>query len=166
MQRRQAVVLAAEVGDAVELRRAAQPAGEVVGPAVIAAAQPRRGPFRRRHQRRGTMPADVVEGPQDALGIADDKNRFAGDVGGEKRAGLGDGTAAADVLPGVAEDSPAFQFVEVRVEVPRRRDGAAPVPAAATGRIAPASPQRAQFMTSSRDFRLSGNERPVSLVYT
>src|SRR5262249_60617263 len=37
--RRQAVVLAAEVEDAVEFRSAAEPAGEVVGPAVVTAAK-------------------------------------------------------------------------------------------------------------------------------
>ena len=84
-QRRQAVVLAAEVGDAVELRGAAQPAGQVVGPAVIAAAQPRRLAARLRRHGGRPMAADVGKGAQHAGLVADDQDRLAGDFRGEER---------------------------------------------------------------------------------
>ena len=37
----EAVVLAAEVGNAVEFRRTAEPAGQIVGPTVVAATKAR-----------------------------------------------------------------------------------------------------------------------------
>src|SRR5262249_20232996 len=43
---------------------------------------------------------------------------FAGGLGGEEGAGLGDGGEAAGGLPGVAEDGPPLQIVHLRVVIP------------------------------------------------
>ncbi len=65
------------------------------------------------------MPAHVVKRAQPALGVTHDKNLFPGDVRGEirtRRRGL---VGAADDLPGIVEDGPAFQGRDFRVGVPR-----------------------------------------------
>ena len=93
---------------------------------MIAAAQPCRGSFGLRHQQRGAMATDIVERPQDAVGIAHHEDGFAGYIGGKKRPRLRDGTAAADVLPGVAEDGAAFEFVQFGIGIPGCWNGMRP----------------------------------------
>ena len=45
------------------------------------------------------MPADIVERPQHAIAVAHDRDRLAGDLDGEKRAGSGELIQPADGLP-------------------------------------------------------------------
>src|SRR6059058_398609 len=55
----------------------------------------------------GAMPADVVEAAQ-GLGVADDQQRFAGEVEGKVVARIRDLLAVADALPRLKEDAVAF----------------------------------------------------------
>src|SRR5579884_2071896 len=86
----QAVILAAEIAHAVELRHAAKAAGQVVGPTVIGAAQPTSSAAWLGGDGRGTMATDVVKRPQNAFVVAHHENGVACDLRGQERAGLGD----------------------------------------------------------------------------
>jgi hypothetical protein len=78
------VVLLAEFLNAVELGRAAELAGEVVRPAVVAAAKLGGGAARLVQDRGGAVSADVEEGPENTVLRPHDQDRLAGDVRGEE----------------------------------------------------------------------------------
>src|SRR5262245_7074495 len=74
--RNEAIFFLAEFLNAVELRRAAELAGQVVGPAVITAAKPGRGAARFIQDWRGAVATDVEERTQDAIIAANDQDRL------------------------------------------------------------------------------------------
>jgi hypothetical protein len=77
-------VLTLEVSDSLEFRDTAKSAGQVVGPTMIPAAQPA-GPATRFCQyQSGAMTADIEEGPECPVLIADDKDWPPGDLGCEE----------------------------------------------------------------------------------
>src|SRR5881628_2425717 len=88
--------------DTVNIRRADEAAIERIGPAVIPAAQDIFAAAALRDGS-GAMPADIAEGAQRILLIADDYDGLAGDLSGEKGFRIGDGAlSAVEVAAGLA----------------------------------------------------------------
>lgn len=114
----QAVVFAAEVGDAVEFWCATKVAREVVGPAVVAAAKSGDLAHFLAGDLCAAVAADVEKASQNAVVATKDDNRFAGDVGGEVHSRLRNLFGIANCLPGVAENATPLQFGEIRVRIP------------------------------------------------
>src|SRR5207248_1429623 len=113
-----------EVGDAVELGCAAQPAGQVVGPTVIAAAQLGARAVRLVDDLGRLVAADVMKGAEHALVVAHDQDRLAGDFGCEKGSWRRDLGTPSRHLPTAAEDAAALGLVDLRVKIPRAGNGA------------------------------------------
>jgi len=89
---------AVEELDALDVWRADEAAIQRVGPAVILAAQNIFAAAAER-DRPGAMAANVAKSAQRSLLIADDDDWLAGNVGGEKTFGVGDGCASRHSLP-------------------------------------------------------------------
>jgi hypothetical protein len=79
----------------------------------------------------GAMAANVAEGAQLTLFVANDDDRFAGDLGGEKAFGIGNGALYAvyfsaglaessDELPGALENAGLFDFEDCGIGVKAR----------------------------------------------
>ena len=131
-QRHHAHGAAVEELDAFDVGRADQAAIECVRPAVIVAAQNIFAAAALRDGA-GAVAADVAEGAERALLVANDDDRFADDVGGEKSFGIGDGALCAvhfaarrveraDELPGATEDAGFFSVENSGIGVELRRE--------------------------------------------
>ena len=84
--------------------------------------------------RSGTVAADVAEGAEGSLLVANDEQRFSGAFGGKKRFWVGDGflyavdltagmVESADELPGAAKDFVLLDFEDGRIGVKARGEG-------------------------------------------
>src|SRR5258708_36733893 len=94
---------------------------EAVGPAVIGAAQGRLALDRRAQYRRAAVPADIVEGANLALAVAQENERHAGRVDRHGVAGVGDLVGESDADPVPAENELALESEERRNGIGRRR---------------------------------------------
>src|SRR5262245_40555256 len=124
--RRQPVVLAAEVLHTIEFRQSAEPAGEVVRPPVVVAAELRGRPALLGADAGRPVPADVDERPQRVVFSAHSDYRFAADVGGEELPGARHQFPPADRLPRAGEHGFALGLVHLGRGVPRVRDRTRP----------------------------------------
>src|ERR1700682_910079 len=119
----QRIVLASEAW-LVHVRRAEEPAIEIVGPAMIGALDASREiPLARRADARAAVPADVVERPQDDRAIAHDDDAFAGKFAQEIIARVGDALGPAGAEPAMEVEAPHLPAKNCRVGVVTRRKG-------------------------------------------
>src|SRR5260370_38500899 len=97
-------------GIAMQQRRRLEPAVEVIGPAVIAAAELRRVPAIRRHHHGAAMGALVVQQLQLSVGVAYQQQRLAADPRGEEAAGILHLALVPDIEPARAEAALALEL--------------------------------------------------------
>jgi len=119
----EAIFRAVEIADAFKLDHTFESAIDSVGPAVVGAAELFRAALRLGDDGGGVMAADIVESAELVVIAARDDNGFAGNVRSEEISFFADLVDAADGLPGFCEDALLFEFVDARIEVPRRRNG-------------------------------------------
>ncbi len=118
--RRQDVVVLAEAGGLGHERRPSQVAVEAIGPGVIGADDRTlvAGAFQ---QGRHAMQADIGEGAQLAVLVAQHHDRLAGKLVGEIVASIGEPIRAADANPFLREDCLDLASEEFRARIHARR---------------------------------------------
>src|SRR6185312_5731448 len=120
--REEAIVLPVEIDGVAEMRRGAQAAGGVVGPAVIAAAEHVAMAGALLQDGRAAMAADVVKGAQVSVAVSDREQAPAREFDGDGVAGVAQLVLAAEPDPFAAEHGLALTLVDLRVVVPRCRE--------------------------------------------
>ena len=90
---------------------------EAVGPAVVEAADGLAALARALEQARAAVPADVAEGAQLALVVAQHEHRLRARLGGQVRAGLRQLRHVRGELPGALEDPLALELEDLGVAV-------------------------------------------------
>src|SRR6266851_858867 len=123
---------AVEKLDALDVGRADEAAIQRVGPTVILAAQNIFAAAAERH-RPGAMAANVTEGTQRSLVVANDDDWLTGNVGSEKTFGIGDDALhsvhfsarlaeSSNELPGAMENARLLDIQNRRIGVKTRRE--------------------------------------------
>src|SRR5262245_42344217 len=124
-QHRKFGILRIEVGGIAVLQRdRLEPAVQVIGQAVVAAAEFRGMPSFRRHDHRAAVGALVVQERNPAGGIAHEQQRLASDPGGEKVPRIPDLAFVPDIDPRGAEDSLQLELEHLRVAIEAPVDAA------------------------------------------
>ena len=114
-----------EVRQMLGAARAAERAGEVIGPGVVGAGDGGRfQPAFALEQAMGAMLADIEEGPDLAVPVAQQKHALVQYVADDIAARLGDHRDMADILPAAVEDPPPLALEDLRVEIVEARQGA------------------------------------------
>jgi hypothetical protein len=122
----QARGLLVEIAYAFKLRGAFEPAVEVVGPAVIRAAQDRAGPLGLHGDLGGVVATNIEERAEDAVLAADDDDGLSGDSRREELARRLHLRGATGKVPVAGEDRVSLEGIHARVDVPGRGDGEGP----------------------------------------
>ena len=122
-QRRQADVLDLEVAGVLHLRRAAQLAGEGVGPAVVLAVQRLGALAVAQRERPRAVAADIWKCAQHAVLPAHQQHRHAGDLLDHVVARLGQQALVRHQLPAAREHRPLFHRQHGVAEVVTGRQG-------------------------------------------
>ena len=115
----QTLIFFGEIFNAAEFRRAQQAAGQVVGPAVVAAAEVAAVTLSFAGDPGSAMPAEIKKCPQRAGLIAHDQDRLHGQLGRKEHPRLGNLIGAADCDPAAAEYVTPLRRIHERVGVPR-----------------------------------------------
>ena len=116
------MVFAVEVFNSIELRHPLQRAIQAVIPTVIGTMQNRGHPTRLRHYRRGMVPANVVKRTQSVVFTSRHHNRFSREIRREKIPFIPHLVRPADNLPRFAKHALLLQLLDLRVEIPWRRN--------------------------------------------
>src|SRR5208283_4532215 len=123
LHRNQPVVLALEVLYALELGHALERSIQAIVPAVIRTMQNRCLSAGLGRHGCGVMPAYVVKRAQHAVVAAHGYQRFAGNGGGYKLAGLLDLVDASQHLPGARKNRLPLQFRDALIHIPGLGNG-------------------------------------------
>src|SRR6266568_8868619 len=122
LYRNQAILLALETLDAIELRHALQRTIQPIVPSVIRTMQQRGLAALLGDNRSCMMATDVIEAAQRAIVPTNHDNRFASDNRRHKLAGFFNLVDATNQLPCLAEDGLGCQISNSGVNVPWRRN--------------------------------------------
>lgn len=121
--RNESVLIPAEIGDSLELRRAPQLATKVVSPTMVAAAELRCLTAGARQDRGGTMPANVEKSAEDSLSVAQHDDRETCHVERHELTRLGDLVRTSHDAPLRGEDPVSLQLINLWIAIPSCRYG-------------------------------------------